>query len=233
MAVGLNFYREADLVKEAVIPAQEGTVVSSGAKEATLDASKQSPLPHKAVSFIGNNELIDGISVRSPDYLSGFFQKLRLQLTGTINRFTRKLDEKSSAYYKHERKLTSTIADLHSDPREELLPGFTYIAVAAMSGSVLTRNKNFLFRFAAPLLLGSACFSYVLPTTFRNTAVLLHSIEADNFPDAVAKQDAIIRRTGELSRAAAHKVDGVSRSIVGTVAKSQHFIKEWTGLNVE
>lgn len=233
MAQGSSFYREADLVKEAVIPAQEGAVVSSDAKEATLEASKKSSFPHKAVSLIGGNELIDGISVRSPAYLSDFIQRLRLRLTGTYDRVAQKLDEKSSAYYKHERKLTTTIADLHSDPREQLLPGFTYIAVAAMSGSVLTRNRNFLFRLATPLLLGSACFSYVLPNTFQNTTNLLHSIESANFPKAVAKQDAFIRRTGELSRATAMRIDSASKSIVGTVSKSQHLIKEWTGLNVE
>lgn len=233
MTAGTNFYREADLVQEAVIPAQEGVVVSSNAKEATVESSKESVLSNKVVSLIGDNELIDGISVRSPEYLSGVFQNMRLRLANTVDRVTQKVDEKSSAYYKHERKLTSTLADLHSDPREQLLPGFTYIAVAAMSGSVLTRNKNFFFRFTAPLLLGSACFSYVLPTTFRNTASLLHSIEEANFPGAVAKQDAFIRKTRELNHAIFEKVGWASRAIVGTVSKSQHLIKEWTGLNVE
>lgn len=234
MTVKSRFYREQDLVEEAVIPEQEGTVLSSKAKEAVLEPLKKSEAnAGKAASFIGNNELIDGISVRSPSYLLSVFHRLRLGMLGTMDRVTQRIDEKTSAYYRHERRLTTTIADLHSDPREKLLPGFTYIVVAAMSGSILTRNKNFLYRFAAPLLLGSACFSYVLPTTFQNTADLLHSIEAEHFPKTTARQDAVICKTVQMGRTATGYIDHVSKSASAMVSKLRHSIKEWTSLNID
>lgn len=234
MTVGSKFYREQDLVKEAVIPLQDGVVLSSNAKEAASELLKSSDsVTERATSVIGNNELIDGISVRSPTYLVSVFNRLRLRVSGSIDNATQKIDNRMSAYYRHERRLTSTIADLHSDPREKLLPGFTYIVVAAMSGSILTRNRHFLYRFTAPLLLGSACFSYVLPTTFRNTASLLHTIEADNFPEAVAKQDALISKTAQAGRTATGYVNYVSKSTVAMAAKLRHSFKEWTNLNIE
>ncbi|QLQ77864.1 hypothetical protein HG537_0A01110 [Torulaspora globosa] len=228
MSVESRFYREQDLVKEAVVPRQNGVVLSSNAKEAVLE-----PLESSGKSIIGNNELIDGISVRSPSYLLSVFHRLRLGVLGTIEKATQKIDEKTSAYYRHERRLTSTIANLHSDPREKLLPGFTYIVVAAMSGSVLTRNKPFLYRFTAPLVLGSLCFSYVLPSTFQNTASLLHSIESEHFPETVAKQDAIINRTAQMGRTAASSIDYVAESVFAIAAKFRHSVKEWTNLNIE
>ncbi|QLL30298.1 hypothetical protein HG536_0A01150 [Torulaspora globosa] len=234
MTAGSRFYREQDLVKEAVIPRQNGMVLSSDAKQAVLEPLKSSKTATaRAMSIIGNNELIDGISVRSPTYLLSVFHRLRLRVSRTIEKATQKIDKKTSAYYRHERRLTSTIASLHSDPRERLLPGFTYIIVAAMSGSVLTRNKRFLYRFTAPLVLGSACFSYVLPTTFQNTAALLHSIESAHFPRAVAKQDAIINKTVQIGRTTASHIDYLAESVFNIAAKFRHSVKEWTNLNIE
>lgn len=221
-------------MKEAVVPRQNGVVLSSDAKQAVLEPLESSETATSGAGrIIGNNQLIDGISVRSPSYLLSVFHRLRLRVSGTIEKATQKIDEKTSAYYRHERRLTSTIASLHSDPRERLLPGFTYIIVAAMSGSVLTRNKPLLHRFVAPLVLGSVCFSYVLPSTFQNTASLLHSIESEHFPQAVAKQDAIINKTAQLSRATVSQIDYLAESVFAVAAKFRHFVKEWTNLNIE
>ena len=156
-----NFYRSVELVSEAVIPPETGSIISSEAKEAAPSHFQKSSTAHNAAEIIGDNKILDGISVRSPAYLNDFFSLWRLRLSNTINSACETIDEKSRKYYHHERRLTSTIANLHSDPRELLLPGMTYTLVAAMSGSILTRNKNILARIAAPVILGVGCFSYV------------------------------------------------------------------------
>lgn len=234
MTAPVNFYREVDLVKEGVIPKQEGTAISSHAKEASIASSNESNnASRKIIKLVGDNELVDGISVRSPTYLASYLRRLRQRLAGAVDKVSTSLEKTSSHYYKHENSITSTIANLHSEPREKLLPGFTYIAVAAMTGSILTKNKNAFYRLTAPLALGSLCFFYVLPTTFQNTTALLHELEARKFPHAVARQDTIIKKTQQLSCATVHYADKGVKSIAWSVARFQHYIKEWTGLNVE
>lgn len=225
MVGAIDFYRDVDLVKEAVIPQQDGMVFSSDAKEAHQDS--------KLVALLGDNKLIHGISVRYPEYLVQFFQKVRLNLTSSIERISRCFESKSNQYYRYEKNITSTIASLHSDPREELLPGLTYTAVGAMSGSVLSRGRNVLVRFTAPLLLGAACFYYALPTTFKNTAHLLHELETSAFPNAVAKQDFLYRET----RYIAGKTTAYCSSSINSIKEfskwARHYVREWTGLSVE
>ena len=234
MTAPVNFYREVDLVKESVIPKQDGVVLSSEAKEATVESTKDSkPIFNKTMRVIGDNEIIDGISVRYPVYLASFFHGMRSKFARAVDRISLKVDEKSSKYYKHETKITTTIANLHSDPREELLPGFTYVAVASMAGSIFTRNKSILLRLSAPLVLGSLCFSYVLPVTFRNTAGLLHDLEAKSFPDLIIKQDAALSKTREIGCKTAKTIDSGMKSISCKVSEAQHLVKQWTGLNVE
>lgn len=227
-----NFYPEIDLVKEAVIPPESAVIVSSPAKEAAPSKTQSNSLSHRFTELVGDNKLLDGISVRSPVYLTDFFYTWRTKLGATTDYFCNSVDRASMKYYDHERRLTSTIANLHSDPRELLLPGLTYSLVAAMSGSVLTRNRNILARIAAPVILGVSCFSYVLPVTFSNTAGLLHDLEKKAFPNLVQKQDVVYsacRNTVIKTKSAfASTVTGVSTGI----HKTATFVKEWTGLNI-
>lgn len=225
MVGAVDFYRDTDLVKEAVIPQQDGMVFSSDAKEAHEDS--------KIVALLGDNKLVNGISVRYPEYLAEFFQKIRLNLVGSIDRTSQCLESKSNQYYKHEKNITSTIAGLHSDPREQLLPGYLYIAVGAMSGSVFTRGRNILARFTAPLILGSACFYYALPITFRNTTRLLHELESNAFPELVAKQDFICQETRRVACKTAGYYSSSVNSIKELAQWTRHCVKEWTGLRVE
>lgn len=225
MVGAIDFYRDVDFVKESVIPQQDGIVFSSDAKEAHEDS--------RSMVLLGDNKLVHGISVRYPEYLAQFFHKIRLNLAGSIDRAFRSFEHTSGQYYKHEKNISSTIAGLHSDPKEELLPGFTYVVVGAMSGSVLTRGRNIFARFTAPLLLGTACFYYALPTTFKNTARLLHELESTALPNAVAKQDAFVRETKHAAcKAISYGANGVS-SIREVSRLTRHHVKEWTGLNVD
>lgn len=228
MVSTVDYYRQTDVVKEAVIPQQNGEGLSSDAREAHVDPASQ-----KSIGIIGDNRLIHGISVRYPEYLVQFFHNVRVSLAGVVDKASHRLEEKSSKYYKHEQSIASTISSLHSDPREELVPGFTYIAVAAMTGSVLTRGRNFLYRFGAPLILGTACFSYVLPVTFQNTAHMLHGIEAKFFPNAISHQDALLRETNRAASKTASFAEDTVKFIRKAATSTRHYVKEWTGLNLE
>ncbi|SCU88842.1 LAME_0E01332g1_1 [Lachancea meyersii CBS 8951] len=227
-----NFYRPVDFVGETVIPPETGSVLSSSAKEAAPSHDGKNSLSHRAAEVIGDNQLLDGISLRSPTYLTTFFNSWRTRLSSTVNAVNTTIDEKSRKYYNHEKRLTSTIANLHSDPREELVPGFTYTLVAAMSGSVLTRNKNILARITAPLVLGTLCYSYVLPKTASNTFDLLFDLEKQAFPAAAQGQLALYTNCKNGLQKTVTFTENASKFVSGTVSKTTHLIKEWTGLNV-
>ena len=82
-----------------------------------------------------------------------------------------------------ESSFTSTIASLAPSPQsgEKLMPGSLYLLVAAMAGSILSRNRNIMLRASIPLAVGVGAGCVVLPVTMRNVSDLLWKYE-QRFP---------------------------------------------------
>lgn len=82
-----------------------------------------------------------------------------------------------------ENSFTSTIASLAppKDSDEKLMPGSIYVLVAAMTGSIITRNRNVLLRTSVPALIGIGAGWVVLPITMNNVSNLLWKYE-QKFP---------------------------------------------------
>ncbi|KAK5172995.1 uncharacterized protein LTR77_003117 [Saxophila tyrrhenica] len=78
-----------------------------------------------------------------------------------------------------EHSFTSTIASLAppKESNEKLLPGGIYVLVAAMAGSIISRNRNILIRFATPIITGVTAAHYVVPRTTRNVGDLVWKYE--------------------------------------------------------
>jgi organizing structure protein 2 len=78
-----------------------------------------------------------------------------------------------------EHSFTSTIASLAppKESNEKLLPGGIYVLVAAMAGSIISRNRNILIRFVTPLITGVTTAHYVVPRTTENVGNLIWSYE--------------------------------------------------------
>ncbi|KAH8890934.1 hypothetical protein GQ53DRAFT_163485 [Thozetella sp. PMI_491] len=82
-----------------------------------------------------------------------------------------------------EQSFTSTLASL-APPRESgerLMPGLIYVLVAAMAGSIVTRNRNILLRGSVPVALGVGAAWAVIPVTMTNVSELLWKYE-QKFP---------------------------------------------------
>ncbi|PSK54072.1 hypothetical protein B9Z65_7878 [Elsinoe australis] len=78
-----------------------------------------------------------------------------------------------------ESDFTSTIASL-APPKgsnERVLPGAVYVLVAAMAGSIVTRNRNILLRATVPVAAGITTSHYALPITTRNVGDLIWKYE--------------------------------------------------------
>ena len=74
-----------------------------------------------------------------------------------------------------EHTFTSTIASLAppKESNEHLLPGSVYVLVAAMAGSIVSRNRNILVRFVTPIITGLTTANYVVPRTTQNVGNLV------------------------------------------------------------
>ena len=79
----------------------------------------------------------------------------------------------------HERSFTQTISSLAPPPetRERVMPGAIYVLVAAMAGSIVSRNRNILLRTTVPFALGLGAAWVVLPVTMRNVSDLVWTYE--------------------------------------------------------
>ena len=84
-----------------------------------------------------------------------------------------------SAVFHQERTFTQTIASLAPPPEthEHVMPGALYILVAAMTGSIVSRNRNILLRATVPFAVGLGAAWIVLPVTMRNVGDLVWTYE--------------------------------------------------------
>jgi len=92
---------------------------------------------------------------RSPtptDRLAVQIGKTRLFLHGHVAAAENKVNEFMDSVLHLEESFTSTIASLAPPPQsgEKLMPGSLYVLVAAMTGSIVSRNRNVLLRATVP-----------------------------------------------------------------------------------
>ncbi|EHK15409.1 uncharacterized protein TRIVIDRAFT_38765, partial [Trichoderma virens Gv29-8] len=94
-----------------------------------------------------------------------------------------KVNQTMDSAFDLEQSFTRTIASL-APPREsgeKLMPGAIYVLVAAMAGSILTRNRSVVLRATLPFALGVGAGWTVLPITMRNVSDLAWKYE-QKFP---------------------------------------------------
>jgi MICOS complex subunit MIC26 len=132
-----------------------------------------------------------------------------------------------------EHTFTSTIASLAppKESNEKLLPGTVYVLVAAMAGSIVSRNRTILVRFVTPIITGVTAAHYVIPRTTQNVGNLVWEFEkkypviADNHLRAQER----VKRFVETGKAhsqmglamAEEKVAGVRQSVEEWVKKGR------------
>ncbi|KAL7798099.1 apolipo protein O domain-containing protein [Trichoderma ceciliae] len=94
-----------------------------------------------------------------------------------------KVNQTMDSAFDLEQSFTRTIASL-APPREsgeKLMPGAIYVLVAAMAGSIITRNRSVILRATVPFAVGIGAGWTVLPITMRNVSDLTWKYE-QKFP---------------------------------------------------
>ena len=106
------------------------------------------------------------------------------------------------------------------------MPGTLYVLVAAMTGSIISRNRNIVLRGVVPLAVGIGAGWIVLPITMRNISELLWKYE-EKFPaiaDGHLRTRKSIQRAWEMTRV--HTQAAVS-TVDEKIGESREAIEGW------
>lgn len=139
-----------------------------------------------------------------------------------------KVNQTMDSVFDLEQSFTGTLASLapSRESGEKLMPGAIYVVVAAMAGSIVTRNRNILLRATVPFVLGIGAGWTVLPVTMRNVSDLAWKYEQK--APAVANAHVQIREGFEkgVSFAKVHKDVGV-RYVDEKVTDAREAVEGW------
>ncbi|KAF4446331.1 hypothetical protein F53441_10019 [Fusarium austroafricanum] len=139
-----------------------------------------------------------------------------------------KVNETMDRAFNLEQSFTSTIASLapSRESGEQLMPGTIYVLVAAMAGSIITRNRSVILRASLPLALGIGAGWTVLPVTMRNISDLTWKYE-QRFP-VIAESHIRLRESigNSVSFAKAHSQVGV-RYVDEKVTDAREAVEGW------
>lgn len=139
-----------------------------------------------------------------------------------------KVNQTVDSAFDLENSFTGTVASLapSRESGEKLMPGAIYVLVAAMAGSIITRNRNILLRASVPVALGVGAGWTVLPVTMRNVSDLTWKYE-QRFP-AIAEAHLKFREEIEkgLSFAKVHSEVGV-QYVDDKVTDAREVVEGW------
>jgi organizing structure protein 2 len=132
---------------------------------------------------------------RLTESLEAQIARARLFLHARVAATETVVDNALTSFFNLETNLTSTIAGLAPPPQsgERLMPGSVYVLVAAMTGSIISRNRNILLRGLGPVAAGIGAGWLILPATMGNVGDLLWKYE-ERFP-VVAQSHLTTRAT--------------------------------------
>jgi MICOS complex subunit MIC26 len=162
------------------------------------------------------------------DRLAAQISKSRMYLHARVAATENKVNSLMDSFFHLENSFTGTIASLAPSPEsgEKLMPGCLYVLVAAMCGTIISRNRNILLRSIVPLAVGIGAGWVVLPLTMHNISDLLWTYE-EKFP--VLAENHLrtrkgIERSWELARI--HK-DGAVRIVDEKIVQGREAIEGW------
>ncbi|ORY87063.1 apolipo protein O-domain-containing protein [Protomyces lactucae-debilis] len=129
-----------------------------------------------------------------------------------------------------EHQVENTVKEIR--PKQEpLMPGSLYTAIAALSGSIVSRNRNILFRFATPLLFGVGAGAYFLPETSRNVGNVLYRWEGQ-IPGAQRYHDMTVSHAKMGYQAVLDKAEDATHVLSGAVESGKEALEENAGIKL-
>ena len=106
------------------------------------------------------------------------------------------------------------------------MPGALYVLVAAMTGSIISRNRNILLRATVPFAVGLGAAWVVLPATMRNVGDLVWTYE-EKVPVVSINHMRIKGAVEEGWRQAKIREEATKKWIDETVGESMEAVEGW------
>lgn len=157
------------LILDAEAPSDAESLIPSHRKPIYDDVTAS------AVDILPSQERSRPEFTSPTDKLATQVSHLRLTIHSYATSIESQADGLLSRAFSAEKSLADTVSSLapSRESGEKVLPGALYVLVAAMSGSVLTRNRNFLLRTITPIVLGVGTANVVVPVTTHNVGQLV------------------------------------------------------------
>ncbi|KAI9846862.1 MAG: hypothetical protein M1837_003474 [Sclerophora amabilis] len=214
---------------------------SSSSSSPSSSSSSSSALSSSlaAISNIGRDDTSpssssDTSSTSSPetptptDRLAGQIKRARLFLHAHAAGAEDRLNDMMTSFLQLETSFTSTVASLAppKESGERLMPGAIYVLVAAMTGSIVSRNRNLLLRASVPVALGIGAGWVVLPITMRNVGDLAWKYE-EKVPVISNGHMRIRGFTEEAWRMAKARGEGAVKTVDEKIKEGRGTVEEW------
>lgn len=218
----------------------ESTSSSSTRRRFYEDESNIVPIPGTVTAapatelegVLGANRLIDGISVRSPSQLESFFKSSRESLFSLYNCSLSYLDAGYAKYHNTEKKLTTTVSDLHAK-QEDLLPNGIYVIIATLLGNIFARQRGVVAKLTFPVIFGLASFKYFLPETFSRSLNFTWRLEQQHLPQLAETQVSALENTQSLVSLLEKTTTTSQLKVQEGVNSFRRSIANVTGLNLD
>ena len=107
-----------------------------------------------------------------------------------------------------------------------MMPGAIYVLVAAMTGSIISRNRNIVLRATVPLAIGLGAGWVVLPLTMRNVGDLVWRLE-EKAPLVAENHLRIRGATEEAWRLARERGNRVFEAVDEGIRRERERAEEW------
>ena len=135
------------------------------------------PAPSNPAPVQGSSRRDDVLT--PTDRLAVQIQRARLFLHARVQAGEETLNSYMTSFLRLESSFTGTIASLAPPEQsgERVMPGAIYVLVAAMAGSIVSRNRNILLRATVPVAVGLGAGWVVLPLTMHNIGELVWRYE--------------------------------------------------------
>lgn len=171
-------------------PAKPAPIAISDAPKSTETETPSSPALSSSLSLTSSSPTPTDILTTQVRQARLFLYENSLAVETGFNNFLSRALHIENAF-------TNTIASLAPAPEsgERLMPGGVYVVVAAMAGSIVSRNRGFILRSASPLAFGTVAAWSLLPVTMRNVSELVWKYEK-RVP-AVAENHLLLREKAE------------------------------------
>lgn len=143
-----------------------------------------------------------------------------------------KMEDKVNGFmdsaFELEDSFTSTLSSLAPAPHtgERLMPGFLYVIVAAMTGSIVSRNRNVVLRATLPLAVGLTAGWILLPNSLQNISNLAWKYE-QKFPviaDSHIRSREAIENTWMIARAHSQQAANIVNE---KVSATRNVVEGW------